>query len=93
MVPAGKIRCKSMYKAELSLKIDLHFAYQMHPDAKEYMVPETEAMLHHYRVEPMESFRRFPERYNYIADTFMFKYGTELKKRYLERVNAFERIR
>ena len=90
VIPEGKIRCKSLYRTERALKLDLHFAYQMHPGVKEYMVPETEAMLHHYRVEPMETFKKYPERYNYMFDEFMYKYGDELKRRYLKTLHDFE---
>ena len=91
VTPSGKIRCKSMYRAERALKIDLHFAYEMYPAAEEYMISETEAMLHHYRSEPMESFRKYPERYNYIFDDFMVKFSGKLKKQFIKTVGDFEK--
>ena len=80
VVPPGKIRCKSMYKVDKTVKIDLHFPYQLVPGATEYILPPEEGMLHHYRFEPMETFRKNPERYTFIEDTFMIRFRERLRE-------------
>jgi hypothetical protein len=79
--PEGKIRCKSMYNTTLALSIDLHYHYDLLPGAEEYLLPPDEGMLHHYRSTPMETFHKYPERFTFIEDDHMHKYGAELKRR------------
>ncbi|ELT87907.1 hypothetical protein CAPTEDRAFT_217302 [Capitella teleta] len=81
VTPPGKIRCKSMYKASKAIKIDLHFPYELIAGSEEYILPPAEGMLHHYRQEPMETFRKHPERFTFIEDEFMKKHEHALKER------------
>ena len=89
--PAGKIRCKSIYRTDRALKIDLHFPYQLYHGYKEYIVDESDALLHHYRADPMETFRKHPEKFTYIWDDYMKMYGDELKQNYEKIINQLEK--
>ena len=81
VVPAGKIRCKSMYNTDRAVSVDLHYHYILIPGTQEHMLPPDVAMLHHYRSTPMESFRKEPKKFTFIEDDYMSVYGDELKKR------------
>jgi hypothetical protein len=81
VTPPGKIRCKSMYRASKVLKIDLHFPYQMVVGAEEYILPPDTGFLHHYRKQPMETFQKYPERFRFIEDSFMQRFGPQLKEK------------
>jgi len=92
LVPPGKIRCKSMYKSALAVKLDLHFPYELYPGAQEHILPGEEGILHHYRKEPMETFYKYPERYNYIEDKFMQKFKRHLTNVYRFRLREIEAL-
>ena len=81
VTPPGKIRCKSMYRAEQAVSIDLHFPYLLVEGAKEYILDPEEGALHHYRAYPMESFMKHPQNYRYVEDRHMEMYKEELTKR------------
>ena len=89
VIPAGKIRSKAMYDADLAISLDLHSPYQLTSGAKEYIVDPSEGMLHHYRSYPMESFAKYPERYNYIEDRYMEWMAKALDEAYKRRVMQF----
>ncbi|KAI0218075.1 hypothetical protein LSAT2_030185 [Lamellibrachia satsuma] len=92
VTPPEKIRCKSMYRADNAVSIDLHFPYLLMPDASEYLMPPEIGMLHHYRVDPMESFYKHPERYHYIEDRHMEKYKKRLVRAFNARIKAIEEM-
>lgn len=81
VTPPGKIRCKSMYKSSKTIKIDLHFPYELVQGAEEYILPPEEGILHHYRQDPMETFRKNPEKFTFIEDSYMHKYRDQLQNR------------
>lgn len=87
VTPPGKIRCKSMYVASRAIKADVHFPYALVEKFEEYVVPPEVAMLHHYRPEPMENFRKHPEQYRFIEDTHMDRYKKALKRIVLKRLD------
>ena len=93
VTPPGKIRCKSMYRADNAISIDLHFPYLLMPDAVEYLMPPETALLHHYREDPMESFYKHPERYHYIEDRHMEKYKTRLVQAFEARKRAVNKMK
>ena len=93
VLPPGKIRCKSMYKAKLAVSIDLHFPYSLVPGAREYILDPEEGILHHYRAYPMESFIKHPENYLFIEDRHMELYKEDLERRFEKRArDARERF-
>jgi hypothetical protein len=78
--PAGKIRCKSMYNAKKTISVDLHYHYQIVPDSIEYLVEPNEAVLHHYRHEPMEVFNK--KNFSFVEDKMMEIYKKNLSRAY-----------
>ena len=90
VTPKGKVRCKSMYKAEKAVSIDLHYHYVLVAGTEEYMVPPEEGILHHYRKDPMETFRKYPERFTYIEDTYMSQYGEALMEAVKQRIEKVD---
>lgn len=90
VTPPGKIRCKTMYHASNTIKADIHFPYKLVDTAEEYLLPPEVAMLHHYRVDPMESFREHPEKFRFIEDKHMNKYKDRLKRAVSHRIRAFQ---
>lgn len=90
VTPPGKIRCKSMYRADQVISIDLHCHYQLLLGSQEYMLSPEERVLHHYRNTPMQSFRNptDPAKKNFVEDRHMEKYGEQLKKAVNSRVEA-----
>ncbi len=87
--PPGKIRCKSMYDSDKAISLDLHFPYEMVQGAHEYILDPHEGLLHHYRISPMETFRKHPERYHFIEDRHMHRYKERLTQAYEERAKGF----
>lgn len=87
VTPPGKIRCKSLYVASSTIKADIHFPYSLLEKHEEYVVPPEVAILHHYRQDPMENFRKNPEKYNFIEDKHMNRYKNELTRRVLKRLD------
>ena len=92
VVPAGKIRSKAMYDADLAISLDLHSPYEMTSGAKEYIVEPSEGMLHHYRSYPMESFAKYPERYHYVEDKYMEWAGKQLDEAYKRKVKQVKKL-
>ena len=86
VIPAGKIRSKAMYVADLAISLDLHSPYELTPGAKEYIVDPSEGMLYHYRSYPMESFAKYPKRYNYIEHRYMEWMKQKLMEAYQKKV-------
>lgn len=86
VTPPGKIRCKAMYVAAKTIKADIHFPYQLVNKETEMIVEPEVAMLHHYRIEPMESFRKNPEQFHFIEDERMLTFGNRLKRSVLDRI-------
>ena len=84
--PAGKIRCKSMYNGQLAVKIDVHYHYELVTGAEPYMVDPSEGVLHHYRNQPMETFRKYPERFTFVEDKHMSFYEERLEDGYRHRL-------
>ena len=68
--PAGKVRCKSMYNALLTYSVDVHYHYTLLRGTQEHMVDPSDALLHHYRISPMESFRKDPS-IEFIQDKYL----------------------
>ena len=85
VTPPAKIRCKSMYRADKAITVDLHFPYKLVRGAAEYMMPPAEGMLHHYRPYPMETFAKHPERFRYIEDRYIERYKNALVKAFTRR--------
>ena len=79
--PAGKIRCKTIYKSSKAIKLDIHYAYELVSSAESYLVDPREGMLHHYRKTPMSTMRD-ESKFNYIRDI----YAQNWKKNLLDRV-------
>lgn len=75
--PAGNIRCKSMYDGVQAVAVDIHYHYELIPGSKPHMIPQGLAMLHHYRPEPMETFRKNPD-IEFIEDRYMERYKGRL---------------
>lgn len=86
--PPGKIRSKAMYEASKAISLDLHSPYLLVRGATEYILDPSEGVLHHYREDPMETFRRYPERFTFVEDRHMTKYNRELIKAYNARVKS-----
>ena len=78
VLPAGKIRCKSLYNARLVRSIDVHYHYDLMPGTQEYMIPPHIAKLHHYRISDMETFRKDPS-IEFIEDRYMERYKARLQ--------------
>ena len=78
--PPGRIRCKTLYKAESSLKLDVHSSYQLLRGVHEYILSPEEGLLHHYRPQPFSSAHEKPEYNNFMEDRFMEKYKERLIK-------------
>ena len=84
--PAGKIRCKSMYNPMLTKSVDVHYHYFLAPGQQEYMVPPDVARLHHYRIAPMETFRK-DKTIEFIEDRHLEKYKPALMANLRHAVN------
>ena len=87
-----KVRCKSMYRADNAISINVHIPYLLMPDAVEYLMPPETAMLHHYRAEQTESFEKHPECYQFIEDRHMEKYKKRLVRAFQARKRAVNRM-
>ena len=92
VIPAGKIRSKAMYDADLAISLDLHSPYALTSEAKEYIVDPSEGMLHHYRSYPMESFVKYPDRYHFIEDRYMEWMKERLTKHFDEKINYLRKL-
>ena len=79
-----------MYEASKAISLHLHFAYLMVPGATELMMDPEDGMLHHYRLYPMETFRKRPHDFNFIEDRFMEKYKPKLVKAVNKRISKFK---
>ncbi len=90
--PPGKIRCKSMYESEKAISLDLHFPYEMIKGAQEYILDPDEGLLHHYRISPLTSFRKNPERFTYIEDVYMHRYKKRLTEAYKHRLERLKQM-
>lgn len=90
VTPPGKIRCKTMYRASKTIKADIHFPYKLVDTAEEYLLPPEDAMLHHYRSDPMETFRKHPEQFRFIEDRHMNRYKDRLRRSVIHRIRVFQ---
>ena len=90
VVPAGKIRCKSMYDPRKVLKIDIHFPYQLLPGFKELIVDPKIAILHHYRAQSMQILHKPNSGIKFITDTYMQRYGLDLIESYKSRLKYLQ---
>lgn len=86
VAPPGKIRCKTVYAASKAVKANIHFPYSLAEGFDEYLVPPEVAVLHHYRPEPMESFRNHPEQFRFVEDKLMRRYNKQLTARVRKRL-------
>ena len=91
VVPAGKIRSKAMYDADLAISLDVHSPYQLTSSAKEYIVEPSEGMLHHYRPTPMENFRKNPQDYRFIEDKYLEWMKKDLSEAYHRKVSQIKK--
>ena len=64
---------QTLYDADLSLKANIHGPYKLVDGAKELVVDPADGMLHHYRVDEMETFRKHPEKFNFIEDRYLLR--------------------
>ncbi len=88
--PPGKIRCKSMYDSDKAISLDLHFPYEMIKGVQEYILDPDEGLLHHYRILPLTTFRKNPERFTFIEDLYMHRYKKRLTKAYKDRLESLK---
>ena len=78
--PEGKIRCKSIYLAQRSLAVDIHFPYSLIPGFEEVIIKPETAILHHYRETPMSNFNKQKD-LKFKEDNSLLRYGKNLKRR------------
>lgn len=82
--PAGKIRSKSIYNMDNVVSIDVHSHFKLIPGSQEYVISPEVGVLHHYRKDPSETFRKYPENFEYVEDRYMVEhYGDRLTERFL----------
>ena len=87
-----KVRCKSMYRADNAISIDVHIPYLLMPDAVEYLMPPETALLHHYRASRLSAFEEHSECYQFIEDRHMEKYKKRLVRAFRARKRAVNRM-
>ena len=88
--PPAKIRSKAMYEASKAISLDLHSPYQLVRGAEEYLLSPSDGLLHHYRKDPMETFRRYPERFMFVEDRYMTKFNETLLRAFKARVSKIK---
>ncbi|CAH1773305.1 unnamed protein product [Owenia fusiformis] len=78
-LPPGKIRCKAMYKVEAAYSIDIHFPYKLWAGYTERIIDPKLALLHHYRIGPMNFPSAKGKHIDIVEDKTMTAFANKIK--------------